>query len=119
MRRRSWQEVHDNLARLADTSGSRAASIAECLSKLGGIPQDEPLVEVIDINPQVRINVAWNATGMAERRNIKTNLPVVYGINGSTEVRGDVTEKPPRAQRSGRKINPVPFLQVIRIHRYL
>lgn len=119
VRRRSWQEAHDNLARLADTSGSRAGSIAECLSKLGGIPQDEPLVEVIDIDPQVRINVAWSAAGMAGRRNIKTNLPVVYGVDGATEIRGEVTEKPPRAPRSGRKINPVPFLPAIRVHRYL
>ena len=98
--------------------------IAE-LRRLAQIPEQEILARVRSVSPHLRANIVFAKPDQPlERRLMQAPLPILIPLADSERL-PDFVPIPPepvgqvRLKRSDVKIDPEPFLPLIRLHRYL
>ncbi len=104
-----------------DTSSLHIQTQLNLLAKLGN---NTPLAKVQNLAPTMRANLFYDDQLLPERQAMNISLPILFkaNANGQLPVHNEPAMKAPdtrqRAVRSDRKIEDMPFLPSIRVHRY-
>ncbi len=94
------------------------------LSLLAKLTNNTPLAKVQNLAPTMRANLFYDDQLLPERQAMNISLPILFKANdnGQLPVHNEPAMKAPdtrqRAVRSDRKIEDIPFLPSIRVHRY-
>lgn len=94
------------------------------LQVLASLPPDEPLAQLQTQAPVVRANLQWSENGVRQRRALNCALPLLFPLRDGDEfpIHNEIASAPPevreRKERSDLRIEPIPLLPGLRIHRY-